>query len=208
MRKLLGVALFFFVAAHAAAQNLKLSRADLGDDAAVDKALPAFAKQAMAAYQEPDEARRLNSLFRLQMVAGEYQNAITSLEKLMELRRATDPSSGLRLLPFELEAKARTMQLPFAEAFKQEFHELFSRLSDREASDAVAWFSGDLKRARNDLRTALEKQKGKQEIVLSEALDLIRTYHLSKSLEAWLPLTANLIAEDDARRYVIDKDIL
>ena len=78
MRKLLGVALFFFVAAHAAAQNLKLSQADLGDDAAVDKALPALARQAMAAYQETDEARRLNSLFRLQMVAGEYQKRKTT----------------------------------------------------------------------------------------------------------------------------------
>lgn len=208
MRKLLGVALFFFVAAQAAAQNLKLPRVDLGDDAVVDKALTELAKHAIAAYQEPDQDRRLNLLFRLQMVTGEYRNAISSLEKLIELRRATDASSALRLLPFEVEAKAKTTQLPFAGAFKQEFRELFSHLSDREASDAVAWFSGNLKNARTDLRAALEKQKSKDEILLSDALDLIRTYHLSKSLEAWLPLVPNLIAEEDSRRYVFDKDIL
>src|SRR2546425_9143277 len=141
------------------AQQLDLPERALKDDAALAQAMPDLAKQAIAVYQEPDRARYLNALFRLQIVAGQYQEAVTSIESLIELRRATDPASSARLLPFEIEAKARSRQrtegLQFDEAFKQEFRKLFNHLDDLQASDALPWFSGDLNRARNDLGASL-----------------------------------------------------
>ena len=200
------------VTTYVSAQQLDFPAAAATDDLELSKAMPRLAKQAIVIYEEPDRSRYLNALFRMQIVAGQYREAVTSLEGLIDLRRATDPASVVRLLPFEVEAKARSKQLTggpqFAEAFKQEFRELFNHLDDLKAADALPWFSGDLNRARNDLRAALEKQKAKDGIALTDALDLIRNYQLYKSLEAWLPLTEALISEDDSRRYVIDKDIL
>jgi putative CocE/NonD family hydrolase len=213
MRKPLGsVFLFIAVCAPAYAQSLKVSPEDLKDEAALSKAMPKLAEQALAGYDEPDRDRRLSSLFRLQLVAEKYQEATKNIEDLIQLRRTTDAASVPRLLPFQIEARARYKavreSMPFPEAFKQEFREALSHLSDREAGELLPWFTGDRNRARDDLRSMLERQRGKDEITLADGLDLIRGYQLLSSLEAWASLTPALINEDDLRRYVIDKDSL
>lgn len=213
MRRLIWVVLLWTaVGTGVSAQQLELPATALKDEPSLTQAIPQLAMQALAVYQEPDRARYLSTLFRLQIVAGKYQEGIATLESLIDLRRATDPGSALRLLPFVLEAKARHRQqtegLPFDEAFKREFRSHFDHLNDLQASDALAWFSADGGRAQNDLNAALKKPRDQNQIALADALDLIRTFHLAKSIEAWLPLTGALINEDDAKRYVIDKDIL
>lgn len=213
MRKLLSLALLCFaVGFDASTQELDLPQAAVKDDAALAEAMPGLAKQVIAIYEEPDRSRRLNALFRLQMVAGQYVEAVATLQSLTELRRATSPASALPLLPFEVVAKARGKQatsgLSFDEAFKQEFREAIGHLDDKSASEALYWFSSDPNRARNDLRAAVERQKGKDRIALTDALDLIRQYHFYQYVQVSMPLTNALIAEDDARRYIADKDIL
>ncbi len=54
---------------------------------------------------------------------------------------------------------------------------------------------------------ALQVQKGKSAISLADALRLVRAYQIDRSYRAFTPLMAPLIAEDDERRYVIDRDI-
>lgn len=203
--------LFLCVATHASAQQLEFP-GTAANEIELSKALPDLARQAIAVYREPDRARYLSTLFQLQIVAGQYPEAITSIESLNELRSATDPSSPMRLLPFLIEARARSRQwtegLQFDEAFKQEFRKAFNNFDDLQASGALPWFGGDLKQARNEMIAALEKQKGKDRIELADALDLIRSALFYKSLQARLPLSDALINEDDSRRYVIDKEIL
>ena len=196
----------------ASAQELELPQAGLSDESSLAKAMPGLAKQAIAIYEESDRGRYLNALFRMQIVAGQYPEAVATLRDLTELRRATDPASALPLLPFEMLAKAKAKQVTSGpsldEAFKQEFREVFGHLDDKTANEALNWFGGDLTRARDDIRAAIERQKGKDKITLADALDLIRKYQLYQDIQVWMPLTNVLIAEDDARRYVADKDIL
>ncbi|MCC6792709.1 MAG: CocE/NonD family hydrolase, partial [Thermomicrobiales bacterium] len=207
--------LLVFIAAlgtSAMAQELALPQTALKDEASLAGAVPALAKQAMAVYQEPDRNRYLNTLFRLQTVAGQYPEAAATLQSLKELRQATDPDSVLPLLPFEVLAKARVKQatsgVSLADAYRQEFGEVFARLDDRTASESLPWFAGDSNRARDDLRAAMAKQAGKDRIALVDALTLIRLLHFYQDYQAWMPLSNVHIAEDDARRYVVDKEIL
>ena len=215
MRKLLSLALLCFaVGSHASTQELDLPQTAMKDEVALAEAMPGLAKRAIAIYQEPDRDRYLYALFRLQMVAGQYAEAVTTIRSLTELRKAKDPANVLRLLPSEVVAKARARQatsgLSFEEAFKQEFHDVFDRLDDRGAYEAVDWFgaASDLNRGREDLRAAVEKQKGKDGITLTDAMDLIRKYYFFHAIQAWLPLTDVLFAEENARRYTTEKDIL
>ncbi|HKQ77976.1 MAG TPA: CocE/NonD family hydrolase [Blastocatellia bacterium] len=213
MQKLLLLTVLYFAfGAHSSIQELDLPQAAIKDEAALAEAMPGFARRVIAIYEEPDRSRRLNALFRLQMVADQHADAVASLRSLIELRRATSLSSALPLLPFEVVAKARAKQatsgLSFDEAFKQEFRELFNHLDDKSASEALDWWGSDQNRARNDLRAAVEKQKGKDRIALADALDLIRQYHFYQYIQATMSLTNALIAEDDARRYITDKEIL
>jgi len=213
MRILLCLIFFcMIVLSHASAQQLDFDKLAATDTVELAKAMPGLAKQAIAIYEEPDRNRYLNTLFRLQIVASQYPEAVATLRSLTELRRATSPATAAPLLPFEILAKARAKQatsgLSFDEAFKQEFREVFDHLDDKGASEALYWFGGDLSRMRNDLRSAVERQKGKDGITLTDALDLIRKYHLYKAFQVMMPLTSVLIAEDDAKRYIANKDIL
>jgi uncharacterized protein len=198
--------------ANASAQELELPQSVVKDEAAFAKAMPELARQVMARYTEPDRDRYLNLLFRLQIVAEQLPEAVVTLQSLIELRQATDPTNVPRLLAFVVEAKAKVKQkaegISFDDAFRQEFRAMFSRMNDLQAAEARLWFVGDLNRARNDLRAVMEKQTGKDKIALADALELVRQRHFYHSLTSWLPLTDALGAEDDARRYIIDRNIL
>ena len=130
----------------ASVQELDLPQAVVRDDAELARAMPELAKQVIAVYQEPDRSRYLNFLFRLQIVAGQYSEAVATLQSLKELRRATDPSSVSLLLPYEMLAKARMRRSAggrsLEEAFKEEFGNAFNHLSDQSVSEAMGWFSG------------------------------------------------------------------
>src|SRR5215831_7990127 len=111
MQRLLFLALLCFAfGSRASIQELDLPQAALKDEAALAEAMPGFAKQVITIYEEPDRSRRLNALFRLQMVAGHYADAVATLRSLIELRRETSLASALPLLPFEIVAKVMAKQ--------------------------------------------------------------------------------------------------
>ncbi|HEV8539167.1 MAG TPA: hypothetical protein VGR15_09660, partial [Bacteroidota bacterium] len=193
------------------AQELTLPTLVLENDTSIAQAMPVLAKQAIAVYQELPREKFLNVVFRMQVVAGAYAQASSSLTELMALRKITDSMGVPRLLPFAIEAKSRARELStnilFDEAFRQEFRQTFSQFDNMRAAEALPWFGGNLNRARNDFRAALEKHKGKGSITLTDAIDLLRKYHFFRSLDAWVRLVDSLAAEDDARRYIVDKDV-
>ncbi len=194
------------------AQQIDFPATVVEDDAALTKVMPDLAGQALSLYKESDRDKYLGTLFRLQMVAGRYADADATLASLRELRLAANPQAVDRLFPFVIYAKAKTRQtadrMSFDEAFKQVFRDVYGRLDDTTAIQMQFWFGADLDRARDDLRTALERQQGKHTIELADALDLIRKYHFLQSFRSFMPLTAELFAEDDRKRYLIQNDIL
>jgi uncharacterized protein len=93
----------------AAAQELDLPRDAVKDEAALARAMPELAKRAIAIYQEPDRGRYLSGLFRMQIVAGQYAEAVATLRSLTDLWRTTNPASALSALPFEILTKASAL---------------------------------------------------------------------------------------------------
>src|SRR5262245_20527790 len=73
------------------AQSFPLSPADVADSAALTRSMPRLAQQVLAGYQETDSLKLLDNLFRLQLVAGHYQDALKSLAALQASRRAAPP---------------------------------------------------------------------------------------------------------------------
>ena len=63
----------------------------------VDRAMPAFARDVIAVYRDDDPARYLDTLFRLQLAAGQEAQALRSIDALRALRNdppAQAPVSG------------------------------------------------------------------------------------------------------------------
>jgi putative CocE/NonD family hydrolase len=198
-----------------AGQELELPRAAATDDAALASAMPVLAKNAIELYEETDRGRYLDNLFRLQLTAGSSPEAAATLRKLRDLRRAADPVLADGILPqFEIFARAKAKQtadrIGFEEAYRQVFREAVGGLDDK-AAYYVAYYVPDepaLRRARGDLQRARESRKGGDKLALSEALELVRRFQIYEMDRETAPLAAALVAEDDARRYVIDDRVL
>ena len=190
------------------------------EDASAAKAMPALATQVLAVYQDSDQDTYLDNLFRLQLVAGRYAEAIKTLLSLRQLRHSDAHTSSVSsIIRYLIYAKAKATQpadqQAFDEAFKRSFRETFATLDDISAARVIDSFGSKLDpygprldEMQDDLHKALDQQKGHGSIALSDALDLLHKYQVKQAFESFQSLTDSLIAEDDQRRYLIQDDIL
>lgn len=177
----------------------------------VDRAMRVLAREAIEQYADDDPARKLGTLFRLQLVAGQYAQAVDSIEALRRLRApmAQQPPSFLQ---YEIHARAKELQaqrgIPYSKAWQQVFAERFGTLDDQTALRAEFSFGGSLPRMREDLNAALARATGRQRMPMLEAIDLVRAYQVHAAYAEFQPLFAAALEGDDARRYVIDRHAL
>ena len=195
------------------AQQFNFPEAAIKDEAVLAKAVSALALQVITAYKDDDRDRYLNNLFQLQIAVGNYAAAEEAIRSLHDLRLVGDRTwAAERLGPYQIYANAETRQgatgTHFDEAFRQSFREFFGKLDNIAASKALYWFVANLDAAHKSLVATVTRQQGRNGIALADATQLISAYNYYQLLRAILPLTDSLIAEDDARRYVIANDPL
>ena len=210
MRRLLGLLLVMLAwPAFVQAQDIRVPAGLQGDG--IDRAMQVLAREAIALYRDEERARYLDTLFRLQLAAGKYAQAVESIEAIRALR-SDPPTQAPLFLQYEIHARAKVLQatsgLPFAQAWRQVFAERFGGLDDRVALQAEFPFGGSLPRWRSSLDDALGKVNGKKRLPLAQAIALVRAWQVHDAYSAFLPLFDAALQEDDARRYVIDRDVL
>ncbi len=196
----------------APAQVFDFPETRVEDHQALAKVMSGLARQVVAAYKDLDRAKYLGSLYQLQVVAGDYREALRSLASLREMWRSARPEqAGWLDVQYEIYAAAKAREEAdkpeFAEAYRWAFRDVVGRLDDRNAALAVRMFSWNQASLRRQLQSDLDKQKGKSVIALADAVPLICDYQAEEAYRLSVPLAGALIAEDDARRYVIDKDV-
>ena len=196
----------------AAAQTFDFPSSAAEDPAAFSQAMPALARQMIGVYREDDRRTYLDNLFRLQIVAGRYADAVESLRSLRDLGAGDlSPQAGATRILHGIFATAKVRQeqdgSPFDAAFQRSFREAFDRLDDRTSALVMRALGVDLTALHQTLTGALEPWKGKSAIPLADALALIRAYQADQAFRSVLPLAAPLIAADDHRRYLIDQDV-
>jgi putative CocE/NonD family hydrolase len=199
------------LAASAAAQSINLP-AEMADEAALPKVMPRFAK-AVIGMQEDGRPADLAALFRAQLVAGLYGDALETLDKLRApLIENPSPRVRARYLEYILYARsalrAAEAKIAFQDAYRESFRTLIKPLDNRTAAIAINGLSFDnLSQANQALAHDLDQLKGKSAISPAESLKLISYYNEREVYRAFASTTADLVGEDDARRYLIQKDI-
>jgi putative CocE/NonD family hydrolase len=207
----------------AAAQFFDFPGAAVDDPATLAKALPGLAQEVIASYQDADRLTYLDNLFRLQLVAGRDAEAVTTLTELRALRTKSNssPQAGATDLQYEIFARAKAGEgrtgAPFAAEFQRAFREVLGRLDDRtsalvmRALNVEETGSGslaiDFSAMERGVRDALQPQKGKSSISLPDALRLLRAYQVEEAYRSFKPLLPALVAEEDQRRYIVDRDV-
>jgi putative CocE/NonD family hydrolase len=210
MRVLLIAMLLACMVPSASAQQIRFATA--ADDANLARTMPALATKVIALYREDDQERFLGNRFRLQLVAGQYPQAIETIRSLRQLRAAHGANAAALYVQYELYAEARARQragrIAFSEAFAQAFRAAHAGLDDNTALQVQSSLGANLGAMQEDLRNALKAQKGKRSVALADAIDLLRKYQVRQAYAAILPRVGKLMAEDDARRYVVANDVL
>ena len=172
-------------------------------------AMPALARAALVAYRTDTAAPDPGVLFRLQLVAGRDEDALASIDAI---RAQRGPGNAWLYLQYELHARARLLQATrrssYADAWNPVFRERFDALDDATAEQAGFGFRGDLARMQSEFDAALAPASGRRCLPLPDALELLRKQQVRDAYAAFTPLFEAAIAEDDARRYVIDRDAM
>jgi putative CocE/NonD family hydrolase len=81
-------------------------------------------------------------------------------------------------------------------------------MDDRTSALVIREILAAVQPMRNDLQRATGAQKGKTQISLPDALALIRSYQMVQSYGSIASIASTLVASDDARRYLIDRNVL
>jgi putative CocE/NonD family hydrolase len=210
---LCGIALACALAESAAsAQDIPLAGPLTGEDSALPAVMSQIATQAIANYRDADRDRYLDTLFRLQLVAGLNADAANTLTALRGMRRAAHPESiDVTNVRWKLFTDARLIQdarkLSFNDAFMLSAGQALSGLNDKVAYQVIYSLGTPLSVLEQPLREALGKQSGRTTIGLPDALDLLRKYLAVAAFREIQPLYARVSHEDDARRYIVERDI-
>lgn len=198
-----------FVSSLAQAAIPALPAAALDDDAALDRAMPALARNTLAAQVEgEDKGTYLNDRFRLQMVAGRYDEALASLHSWRAHQTANGIPSAAGFVQYEIALVAhrdairgRTLDTVFDRAFQS----VYGALDDRTSSDARFSFGAYLPGFEAELRKQLDASRGLRELSQAQAVALVRAYQVHRAYVLLLPRVPAALAADDERRYVQDE---
>src|SRR5262245_41132060 len=209
MQKLLIFLLLVPSVVGVAAQEFEFPATAAQDDAALAQAMPRLARQVMAAYREADRETYLDNLFRLQLIAGDYDKAAEAILALRQLRGQKIPGGGAWVnVQYEMFARAKAIEAagkaPFEGAYQQVFRQTLGPLDDRTAFLVIrsigATFAG------SGLGPDRETLKGRSSLELADALRLVRDYEANESYRQFTPLAKALIEEDNNRRYITMPD--
>ncbi len=210
------VSAFLWVAvsqARADAPDHEFHSPQAANDARMPAVMRDLAERLLPVFQEPDPDRYLADLSALQLVAGSYAAADVSRQALRDRRRRANlGQTAGQAVVYDLYAYAKAIEaenrVSFAESFSRSFHEVVPRLNDHDAYAVTRRLETSPQVFQEALQRALDQQRAKDSIGQSEAVNLIWTYLSFDAYRRFAPLVDALVAEDDDRRYTVDKEIL
>jgi uncharacterized protein len=203
-------ALLLVAVSSASAQQFALSSADLADSAALATSTRRLAGEVLESYRDPDRRRYLDNVFRLQILLGRFADASASLAELRALRQDSTPSDRARYVQYEILANAVSRGAgdgALGDRFAQAFRERFAQLDDATAAFAARTILQSPRTVASDLRWATPDQSARTTVSLQDALVLLRVYGAVEAYRAFTGLPAALVAEEEARRYLVEKHI-
>ena len=194
----------------AAAQNFGFTPPTDAEDPALSAALRDLAERVLPVYEENDPDRYFSTLAALQMAVGDPPAARTSRATLRE--RLQSEQSSLppgRAIVYDIYVGARalesTQNVEFANAYTQTFNETMGGLDDLAAYEVESWFTAPTEPLRESFQHALDRQRGQTSITLEEALELVQAWFAFDAYRSADGLVRPLLAEDNARRYVVEE---
>jgi len=205
------------ILAIAAATPLRGQTFVLGDSDLADSSLPRTVTRLAHAVETTFRTRNLDSAldvrFRIALVTGRYAEAARALFELRQ-RRSARPGTPVERRAMDVQyaiyAAAKATEAPptqFGQVFASAFRKMMLALDDRQAAIVLRAIAVPPRYQKADLDDAVAAIRGKRSSTLSEALRVVRAFQSFQSYSEFAPFVAPLIAEDDERRYIIERNV-
>jgi len=203
--------LYLFAAFYCKAQQIHLPKINVNDSAAIAKEMPVIAAGTLLKYKgEADEKTRLNNLFRLQALAGNYKQSALSITALRAISGADDKQfPALLHVQHQLFVNAMLRQgalnVPFKTVFPALLDSFLRKTTDQEAFHIYTAFItrngvGDLK---TNFQKSLANMQQKDSITVNDAIALCKSYYLFNMYQNIEEVSKRLVKQDQERRYSI-----
>ncbi|NIF04755.1 CocE/NonD family hydrolase [Chryseobacterium sp. Tr-659] len=194
------------------AQKLYFPKTAVTDSIILEKQIPGLALQVIpqlqcAKYKPENNIDLLDNLFRLQMLAQDYQKSIGSLSENRNLF-ADNNMGGYRLIGLELYSMAKLAQKEdnssFPDALRKVFNQKYESLPEKLIPRLGLTLDGDVKESKKQLKAILDKQKGKDSIDYRTALALCKSYLNYKVYSSIKPQVMQLLAAKDKEKFIVE----
>lgn len=186
------------------------------DSISLGKNMSALAKKILANYKNTNKKDYFDNLYRFQILAEQFADAIKSIDSFHLLLRESDPlDKSIDGIYFQFQtfcySKLRQSRriTSFNDAFDSTFTRMFTSLPDEAALKATTFFNFDISQIHDYFYSLLKKQDGKDSINLSDAEMVCSIYNLLYVNSLVQPLAKSLITDLEARKkYIIQDSVL
>lgn len=213
MNKLLFVLFFAFSFLLLHAQKVYFPATWVKDSVTMDKALPALAAQVAVLYNEPDKRTYFENLFRVQMVAGDNEKALGTLDSLRMLSAGADPAAAA-VLGIQFEAFARTKiaekktQAPFQPLFRQTLEQLYDQLPPGADAMVTSYFSPEMDLLRSKFNELIQIRQGQDSAMVDDAVKFLRWFNSWRVYSQVIPVAVPMLTALEQRRYIVEDSLL
>ena len=182
-------------------------------DSVLATSMAALAANVARGFHTENRDSLLDVSFRLQLLRGQYGDALASLAQLRALRtvRPVPPQTRALNVQYEIYAAARLAQArnrtSFGDEFANAFRKTMASLDTRTAALVVRAMDVPPGTFTPDLRQNIDEDRAKPALSVRRAIELTRAYQVAQAYSAFYPLVKPLIAADDAHRYIIERGV-
>lgn len=212
MKKII-LAITLLVTAISYTQNIPLDQNQLKDSTSISKYMPEVAKLVIAKYKEDNKSTYLDNLFRLKIVAKQYEEVTPLLNDLAKEEYKSDltkiPALGYAYNIFSaITIQKQTSEASFETLFLQKMKLDFLSFDNQNQSWVESIFSNSASQFQKNFTNLLEEYKGVNEIPIEKAVKFCRTYCIYITYSKTSPLGNTVIQQIDKEKYFIDENIL
>ncbi len=193
------------------AQKLYFQKSNYSDSIQFEKNISYLAKQVSELYKDANATTYYNNLFRIQLVAGDYEAAMQSLKKSDWLDHGDSISpSGLES-PYKMFIKSLLLH-PTSENFNniytKIFRDYYKTLNLEGKKRLEDYFENDISEMNYNFQEKKKALSNTDSLTINEAVQLCRTYCIAITYRATIKISNEILAKMDQENYFINDSVL
>ena len=213
MGKLFGLVVIFFLLSMEAgfSQKLYFAEENYRDSNVLSKNIPFLARMVIEQYKETDQSLYLDQLFRLQLVANQYEASNKSLKKLgfYILGDSVSPTAlGFVFKIYNATMLSQNSSIDFENEYEKIFLSNYSLLTEDGKNWASGYFENDLYQIKINLDSKLKELSNSDSVSIEDAVKLCRNYASYMSFQRTQKLAKKILIKLEGDKFIRDDSVL